>query len=90
MGLNKEDSVQPELFCCLYKDEHGYYSTFSPYLVLEHQKGLSVLLFFLAYYSHFIVLKRAVAVAQHFIKSEIKDFRVDLFNLHPVMILHVV
>ncbi|XP_040001007.1 uncharacterized protein LOC120799742 [Xiphias gladius] len=27
-----------ELFCCLYKDQGGRYSAFSPYLRLEHQK----------------------------------------------------
>lgn len=29
------DSVQPELFCCLYKDHHNMYSTMSPYLKIE-------------------------------------------------------
>ncbi|XP_041789605.1 uncharacterized protein LOC121604217 isoform X2 [Chelmon rostratus] len=32
------DSVQPELFCCLYKTQEGHYSAFSPYLQLEHQR----------------------------------------------------
>lgn len=32
------DSVQPELFCCLYKDQEGRYSAFSPYLQLERQR----------------------------------------------------
>lgn len=33
------DSVQLELFCCLYKDQEGRYSAFSPYLQLEQRKG---------------------------------------------------
>lgn len=42
----EENSVQPELFCCLYKDQDGRYSAFSPYLPLEGQQGVSVLLHF--------------------------------------------
>ncbi|XP_068178099.1 uncharacterized protein [Antennarius striatus] len=30
-------SVQLEPFCCLYKNQEGYYSAFSPYFQLEHQ-----------------------------------------------------
>ncbi|XP_041640359.1 uncharacterized protein LOC121507986 isoform X3 [Cheilinus undulatus] len=36
--LQEGDSDQQELFCCLYKDQGGRYSGFSPYLPLEHQK----------------------------------------------------
>ncbi|XP_031141777.1 uncharacterized protein LOC116040500 isoform X2 [Sander lucioperca] len=32
--VNEGNSVQ--LFCCLYKDQDGHYSVFSPYLQLEH------------------------------------------------------
>nr|XP_046267031.1 uncharacterized protein LOC124070809 isoform X2 [Scatophagus argus] len=30
------DSDQRELYCCLYKNEEGHYSAFSPYLQLDH------------------------------------------------------
>ncbi|XP_044044938.1 uncharacterized protein LOC122872903 isoform X4 [Siniperca chuatsi] len=38
--VKEGDSVQREreLFCCLYKDQDGRYSAFSPYLQLEYQK----------------------------------------------------
>ncbi|XP_070684219.1 uncharacterized protein [Pempheris klunzingeri] len=36
--VREGDSGQPELFCCLYKDQDGRYSAFSPYFQLEHQK----------------------------------------------------
>ncbi|XP_073327262.1 uncharacterized protein [Pagrus major] len=36
--VNAEVSVQRELFCCLYMNQEGRYSAFSPYLELEHQK----------------------------------------------------
>ncbi|XP_034713578.1 uncharacterized protein LOC117935482 isoform X1 [Etheostoma cragini] len=34
--VKEGDSVQ--LFCCLYKDQDGHYSVFSPYLQLEHMR----------------------------------------------------
>ncbi|XP_078136933.1 uncharacterized protein LOC144537242 isoform X1 [Sander vitreus] len=34
--VKEGDSVQ--LFCCLYKDQDGHYSVFSPYLQLEHTR----------------------------------------------------
>lgn len=43
--VNEEDSGQDKLFCCLYKDQEGCYSAFSPYLTLEHQSGLWLLFF---------------------------------------------
>lgn len=44
--VKEGESVQDELFCCLYKDQDGRYSAFSPYLKLERQNGVSVLLVF--------------------------------------------
>ncbi|CAJ1053570.1 leukocyte immunoglobulin-like receptor subfamily B member 3 isoform X1 [Xyrichtys novacula] len=35
--VQEGDSGQHELFCCLYKDQAGRYSAFSPYLRVEHQ-----------------------------------------------------
>ncbi|XP_074518577.1 uncharacterized protein LOC141784620 isoform X2 [Halichoeres trimaculatus] len=38
VSVHEGDSGQEGLFCCLYKDQAGRYSAFSPYLHLEHQK----------------------------------------------------
>lgn len=43
--VNEGNSVQ--LFCCLYKDQDGHYSVFSPYLQLEHTGGVSMFFFFI-------------------------------------------
>ncbi|KAF3687538.1 hypothetical protein EXN66_Car003210 [Channa argus] len=37
VNVTEGDSGQDNLFCCLYKDQEGCYSAFSPYLKLEHQ-----------------------------------------------------
>ncbi|KAK2816889.1 hypothetical protein Q5P01_025080 [Channa striata] len=36
--LSEGDSRKDDLFCCLYKDQEGCYSAFSPYYKPEHQK----------------------------------------------------
>ncbi|XP_077425848.1 uncharacterized protein LOC144054597 isoform X2 [Vanacampus margaritifer] len=30
-------AIKPELFCCMYKNQQGLYSAFSPYLPIKHQ-----------------------------------------------------
>ena len=37
-----EEGNSTQLYCCLYKDQDGRYSAFSPYLTLEHENGMSV------------------------------------------------
>ncbi|XP_069553419.1 uncharacterized protein [Brachyistius frenatus] len=38
VSMKEWDSGQRELYCCLYKNQEGRYSAFSPYLQLEHLK----------------------------------------------------
>lgn len=40
VSMKERDSGQRELFCCLYKNQEGRYSAFSPYLELEHQQAI--------------------------------------------------
>lgn len=57
--LKEVDSIQLDLFCCLYKSQEGRYSAFSPYLQLERQKGACIT-WISTYYTHFMaVLKRS-------------------------------
>ncbi len=46
VSVKEGDSVQHELFCCLYKDQDNRYSLISPYLNLERQNSVSALLVF--------------------------------------------
>ncbi|XP_051940644.1 uncharacterized protein LOC127613586 [Hippocampus zosterae] len=34
-------ATEPELFCCMYKNQQGLYSAFSPYLKTEHQTDVA-------------------------------------------------
>ncbi|KAM7419055.1 hypothetical protein PAMA_016254 [Pampus argenteus] len=37
--VKEGDSVEQELYCCLYKNQQNLYSAFSPYLQIEHLKA---------------------------------------------------
>lgn len=45
ININEKYSGQDKLFCCMYKDQKGCYSAFSPYLMLENQIGLWLFFF---------------------------------------------
>lgn len=43
--VTEGDNSQHELYCCLYKNQEGRYSAFSPYLKLERYQGVVLLQF---------------------------------------------